>query len=75
MVLVVNLGQIHDISNLGQFLGLIPINSRFTVWRINRGQPLKNGQKLKNRQLTAKTWLDVAKMLFIRVYKLVQGRL
>ena len=75
MVLVVNLGQIRDISNLGQILGLTPINSRFTVWRINRGQPLKNGQNLKNRQLTAKTWLDVAKMLFIRVYKLVQGRL
>ena len=54
--------------------GLTPINSIFTVWRINRGQPLKIGQKLKNRQLTAKTWLEVTKMLFIRVYKLVQYR-
>ena len=72
---MVNVDQIRDICNLGQFLGLTPINSRFTVWKINRGQPLKNGQNLKNRKLTAKTWLDVAKMLFIRVYKFVQDEL
>ena len=67
MVLVVKVDQIRDIWDLGQILGLTPINSIFTIWRINRGQPLKIGQKLKNRQVTAKIWLDVAKLLFLRV--------
>ena len=75
MVLVVTVDQVREIWDLGQILGLTPINSIFTIWRINRGQPLKIGQKLKNPQLMAKTWLHVAKMLFIRVYKLVQDRL
>ena len=47
MVLVVTVDQIRDFCVLGQFLGLTPINSIFTVYRINRGQPLKIGQKLK----------------------------
>ena len=53
MVLVVTVDQIRDFCVLGQFLGLTPINSIFTVYRINRGQPLKIGQKLKNQQVTA----------------------
>ena len=47
MVLVVPVDQIRDICVSGQILGLTPINSIFTVYRINRGQPLKIGQKLK----------------------------
>ena len=40
MVLVVKVDQIRDIWDLGQILGLTHINSIFTIWRINRGQPL-----------------------------------
>ena len=47
MVLVVNVDQIRDIWDLGQILGLTPINPSLTVYRINRGQPLKIGQNLK----------------------------
>ena len=73
--MMVTVDQIRDFCVLGQILGLTPINSIFTIWRINRGQPQKFGQKLKNRRLPAKTWLEVAKMLYIRVYKFVQDQL
>ena len=53
MVLVVTVDQIRDICVLGQIIGLTPINSIFTVYRINRGPPLKIGLKLKNQQVTA----------------------
>ena len=60
MVLVVTVDQISDICDLGKILGLTPINSIFTIWRINRGQPLKIDQKLKNQQLPA---LNLVKLI------------
>ena len=45
--MLVDLDQTRDIWNLGEILGLTPINPSLTVYRINRGQPLKLGQNLK----------------------------
>ena len=49
MVLVVTVDETREIWDLGQILGLAPINSIFTVYQINRVQPQKIGKNLKIR--------------------------